>query len=157
MKIRVYCWEVYNTFNVFYRFTHPDKPGYEHRYGVTKIEYEADNGQVQIFIPLIKDYFDATSVNAALFKCKNCNTIHVMLREDNAPMHIHFANPCHCGNINTDSYRPDGCLVCYCQLPVFERITDYKHNSKYETKVEKIMDEDVYNNLIKTILQKVTG
>lgn len=157
MKIRVYRWEEHNTFNAFYRLTHPDKPGSEHKSGVIKIEYEADNGQVHSFRPLSKQYFDASHVNAVIFKCKNCNTIHVMLREDNVPMQVHFANPCHCGNINTDSYRASGCLVCYRQLPVFERITDYRYNSKHETKVERIMDEDVYNNITKTILQDVTG
>ena len=157
MKIRVYCWERYNTFNMFYRFTHPDEPGSEHKYGVTKIEYEADNGQVYSFKTLGKQYFDASHVNAVIFKCKNCNTIHVLLREDNAPMQVHFANPCHCGNINTDSYKPYGCLICYRPLPVFERITDYTYNSKHETKVERTMDEGVYNDLTKAILQDITG
>lgn len=157
MKIRIYRWEEHTTFNMFYRLTHPNEPGYEHKSGVTKIEYEADNGQVHSFRPLSKQYFDASSVNAVIFKCKNCNTTHVMLRKDNVPMQVHFANPCHCGNINTDSYRASGCLVCYRQLPVFERITDYRYNSKQETKIERIMDEDLYNNITKDILKDITG
>jgi hypothetical protein len=80
-----------------------------------------------------------------------------MLREDNVPMRVHFANPCHCGNINTDSYKASGCLVCQRPLPVFERITDYRFNSKQETKIERIMDEDLYNNLTQTLLKDITG
>lgn len=136
---------------------HSKEPRSVHKHGVTKIEYEADNGKVHTFKPLGKQYFDASHVNAIIFKCKNCNTAHVLLGEDNVPTQVHFANPCHCGNINTDSYRASGCLVCYRQLPVFERITDSTYNSKHETKVERIMDEGIYNNITNTILQVATG
>lgn len=157
MKIRVYRWEEHVKFNALYQLMHSKELRSEHKYGVSKIEYEADNGKVHTFIPLGKQYFNASHVNAVIFKCKNCNTAHVLLREDNVSTQVHFANPCHCGNINTDSYRASGCLVCYRQLPVFERITDYTYNSKHETKVERVMDEGIYNNLTNTILQVVTG
>lgn len=152
MKIRIYRWERYSTVNIFYRFRHPDEPDTKHYSGVTKIEYEADNGEVYSFRPLGNQYFDTLHVNAVVLKCKNCNTIHVMLKEDNVPTQVHFANPCHCGNINTDSYIASGCLIGNIRLPVFERITDYTYNSKHETKVEKFMDEDTYQGIITSIL-----
>ena len=152
MKIRVYCWERYITPNIFYRFRHPEAPGLEHYSGVTKIEYEADNGNVHIFEPLSNQYFDTSHVNAVILKCKNCNTVHVMLKEDNVPMQVQFTNPCHCGNINTDSYRASGGLICYRPLPVFERITDYTYNSKHEIKVEKFMNEDTYQKVTTSLL-----
>ena len=159
MKIRIYLWEEHNTFNAIYRLTHPDNPGYEHKSGVTKIEYEADNGQVHSFRPMVdtEKYAMASSVDTVIFKCKNCQTLHVMLREDNVPMKVHFTNPCQCGNINTDSYKASGCLVCQRPLPVFERITDYRRNFKHETIVARVMDEDLYNSITKDILKDITG
>ncbi len=152
MKIRVYCWERYSTPNIFYRFRHPEEPVSNRSSGVTKIEYEADNGNVHIFKPLGNQYVDALHVNAVILKCKNCNTAHVMIKEDNVPMQVHFANPCHCGNINTDSYRASGCLIGNLRLPVYERITDYTYNSKHETKVERFMDEDTYQKVATSLL-----
>lgn len=63
MKIRIYQWDTYNDYNIFYKLTHPKESGYEHRNGVTKIELEDDNKQVYSVKPLARQLFDSTSVD----------------------------------------------------------------------------------------------
>lgn len=153
MKIRIYQWDTYYDYNIFYKFTHPKEPGYEHRNGVTKIELEDDNKQVYSVKPLARQLFGSTSVNVIVFKCKNCQTQHIMINEGLHPIQVHFTSPCKCGNISTNMFRSDGCLIRYQTLPVFEIITDYKHNSRQTIKVEKLMNESTYNNFVKELLK----
>ena len=158
MIIRAYCWEHYYTYNFLYRALHPDSPGYEHKFGVSRIEIEYDNGAIFNYSPLTNEYFNATSVKAVVFQCKTCKSNHFMIKEDSVPTtQIHFNTPCKCGNIGVDYFKPNGCLTCNTNLPIYEKTLKYERNRIQGKTVEKIMDEQTYENTINSIFQCIQG